>query len=286
MNTMSYSERINKVLSYIGKYLDEDLSLDDLSRVSCFSKFHFHRLFSAYTGMSLHQYIRWLRLKRAAHQLSSRHSNETILMIALNAGFESNESFSRAFKKTCGLTPKDFRKNPLWEKWKNHKYRVPTEDSTMQVTIQKKNAQRLAVFEHTGNPSQLGKSIKQVHDWANKNLSPNGVQAGKAFGFAYDDPDNTAPEQFRFDLGIVIPERIEISSPMVERELPEGRYAVAIHKGSRDRLGETVYSMYREWLPNSQEELQDLPCIFCYKNFEQDIAETELVTECWLLLKN
>jgi AraC family transcriptional regulator len=46
-----------------------------------------------------------------------------------------------------------------------------------------------------------------------------------------------------------------------------------------------VYSMYREWLPTSGEQLGDLPSIFCYYNFEHEVAETELLTECLLLLK-
>jgi len=65
---MNYHQRLKKVIDYIGQHFDEDISLDTLSAVFHISKFHFHRLFTAYTGLSLQQYIRWLRLKRAAHQ--------------------------------------------------------------------------------------------------------------------------------------------------------------------------------------------------------------------------
>lgn len=63
---MNYQNQIDKVVEYIGKHLDEKLTLAQLSDIACFSKYHFHRLFTAYTGLSLQQYIRWLRLKRAA----------------------------------------------------------------------------------------------------------------------------------------------------------------------------------------------------------------------------
>lgn len=66
---MNYEHQLQKVIDYIGKHLDEKLTLDQLSDVACFSKYHFHRIFTAFTGLSLQQYIRWLRLKRAAHQL-------------------------------------------------------------------------------------------------------------------------------------------------------------------------------------------------------------------------
>jgi len=67
--------------------------------------------------------------------------------------------------------------------------------------------------------------------------------------------------------------------------LPSGRYAVVVHKGSRENIADTVHGLYRDWLPKADEELGDLPCLFCYYNFDHDVAETELLTECWLLLK-
>ncbi len=66
---MSYKERVDRVIDFIGKHLEEELELDELCRIACFSKYHFHRLFTAYTGLPLMGYIKWLRLKRAAHQL-------------------------------------------------------------------------------------------------------------------------------------------------------------------------------------------------------------------------
>lgn len=102
---MDYKARIEKVIAYIGENLDEELSLETLCQVACFSKYHFHRLFTANTGVSLQNYIKWLRLKRAAHQLMME-KEDTILNIALNAGFESHEAFSRAFKQACGQIPK------------------------------------------------------------------------------------------------------------------------------------------------------------------------------------
>ena len=55
---MNYKERINRVVDFIGEHLDDELTLDILSQVACFSKYHFHRLFTAYTGLSLQQYIK------------------------------------------------------------------------------------------------------------------------------------------------------------------------------------------------------------------------------------
>ena len=70
------------------------------------------------------------------------------------------------------------------------------------------------------------------------------------------------------DLAIKIPDNFKLDDGVVEKYLPEGRYAIAMHKGTRDNIGETVYALYRDWLPNSGEQLGDLPCVFCYYNFE------------------
>lgn len=111
------------------------------------------------------------------------------------------------------------------------------------------------------------------------------LSQSEAFGFAYDDPNTTAADAFRFDLGLTVPEQLKLNDPIIEKRLPAGRYAVAIYTGSRDNIANTIYALYRDWLPNSGKELGDLPCIFNYHNFEHEVAETELVTECWLLLK-
>jgi len=282
---MNYEDRVEKVISFIGKHLDEELSLDKLSAVACFSKHHFHRLFTAYTGLSLRQYIRWLRLKRAAHQLIV-DKESPIIEIALNAGFETHESFTRAFKQICGLNPSDFRLGSNWQVWEQPPYCLPNRgEMNMNVTIKNLNARRLAVVEHRGDPMKLGESVNRLIEWAKSqpmNLKPG---PGEAFGFAYDDPKTTAAEDFRFDLAITVPKGLKLDGEIVERELPAGRYAVAMHKGSRDNISETVYGLYRDWLPESKEELADLPCVFCYYNFDHEVAETELLTECWLLLK-
>lgn len=106
-----YSERFNRVLAYIDKHLDEALSVERLSRVAHFSKFHFHRQFGDYVGISVARYTQLMRLKRASYQLVFTEQKR-IIEIALAAGFENPESFSRAFKQAFGQTPSQFASNP------------------------------------------------------------------------------------------------------------------------------------------------------------------------------
>lgn len=282
---MNYEQQINKVIEYIGKHLDDKISLTQLSEVACFSKYHFHRIFTAQTGLSLQQYIRWLRLKRAAYQLLL-NKDESIINIAIDAGFESHEAFTRVFKQTCGLSPSEFRQQSEWTVWDKPPYLLPQRgNTTMNVTIKNLPARRLAAVEHRGDVNLLVNSLNKLIGWMKAQARPLKLTPGEAFGFAYDDPKTTPANDFRFDIGITVPEQLSLTTEVVEKRLPAGRYAVAVHKGSHDNIGETVYGLYRDWLPQSGEQLADLPCIFCYHNFVHEVAETELVTECWLLLK-
>ncbi len=282
---MNYHRQLTKVTDFIGKHLDEEISLERLSDIFCISKFHFHRLFTAFTGLSLQQYIKWLRLKRAAHQLIV-HKDESIIKIAIDAGFESHEAFSRAFKKACGLSPNQFRQNSNWSYWEQSPYELPKdEEMKMNVTIRNIEKIRLAVVEHRGDPKLVAESVNKLISWAKSQPISLKPKPGEAFAFAYDDPKITAASEFRTDLGIKIPDNFKLEGVVVEKYLPAGRYAVAMHKGSQENISDTVYALYREWLPTTNEELGDLPCIFCYYNFAHEVAETELLTECWILLK-
>ncbi|HAU1248544.1 TPA: AraC family transcriptional regulator [Legionella pneumophila] len=281
---MKYQQKLENMIDFIGKHLDEELSLESLSEIFCISKFHFHRLFTAFTGLSLQQYIKWLRLKRAAHQLVVE-KDQSVINIAINAGFESHEAFSRAFKKSCGFSPSQFRQGFGRSYWEQPPYCLPRQGRIdMKVDIKSIDKIRLAVIEHKGDPKLLGESINKLVSWAKSqsiNLKP---RPGEAFALAYDDPKTTPPSEFRIDLGIKVPENLKLDG-VIEKFLPSGRYAVTVHKGTRNNIGDVVYYLYRDWLPNTSEQLGDLPCIFCYYNFDHEVAETELLTECWLLLK-
>ena len=133
----NYDQNIARVCDYINQNLDEELSLDILSLVSGFSKFHFHRIFSSYTGFSIIRFIRISRLKRASFRLVFK-TDLKIIDISLEAGFESSEAFSRAFKREFGQTPSQFRKAPKWREWyikAQTPIPKPTPSQTMDVKI-------------------------------------------------------------------------------------------------------------------------------------------------------
>src|SRR5918994_676854 len=106
-----YEQALLSTLLYIQTHLEQDLSLDRLAERVGFSAFHFHRIFRETIGEAVKEYIRRLRIERGAYRL--KISEATILQIALDAGFKTHESFTRAFQRQFGIPPNEFRRNFL-----------------------------------------------------------------------------------------------------------------------------------------------------------------------------
>ena len=111
-----YLARFRRVFDFIDAHADEDLCLERLSGIAAFSKFHFQRQFSDSFGISVHKYVRLVRLKRASYALAFRDDSR-IVDIALDSGYDGPESFARAFRKNTGQSPSEFRKQPQWLPW-------------------------------------------------------------------------------------------------------------------------------------------------------------------------
>ena len=103
-----HAEKVVRVLDLIHEELDAPLELADLARHVHTTPFHFHRMFRQIVGETVQAYIRRRRLYRAANQLME--TSWSILDIAIGAGYQSNEAFTRAFKRRFGLSPSCFRK--------------------------------------------------------------------------------------------------------------------------------------------------------------------------------
>lgn len=280
-----YAQRFAQVFDYIDRHLDEPLSVETLSSLARFSRFHFQRQFSSYVGLSVTRYIQHLRLQRAARQLVFNEQRR-IIDIALDAGFENPESFSRAFKKSFGQTPSQFRLQPAWQPWSERLQPPERPRSTpMNVNIIEFPETLIAVLEHHGDPGLINESVRILIDWRKSSgLSP--IANKRTFGIAYHDPASTPPEDFRFDLGAEVDAPVpENPQGVVTKNIPAGRCACVRHHGSHARIAESIYPLYREWLPESGEELRDFPLFFQYLTLGPETPEHEHVTDIFLPLK-
>ncbi|MGE0800986.1 MAG: GyrI-like domain-containing protein [Lautropia sp.] len=107
-----FTRRMNRVLDHIDRHLDGSLDLETLAAVAHFSPFHFHRLFAAWMGETLGDYLRRRRVESGAQRLLVQPQT-AVLNVALSVGFGSAEAFARAFKQRFGAAPTAWRARML-----------------------------------------------------------------------------------------------------------------------------------------------------------------------------
>ena len=100
-------QKIKNILNYIHNHYSENISIEDLSKVSSFSEYHFMKFFKKHIGMTSVEYINNYRLERSAYLLSS--TDKSIMEISMDVGFNSVSYFNKLFKIKYKLTPKEFR---------------------------------------------------------------------------------------------------------------------------------------------------------------------------------
>lgn len=98
---------LSNVCTYISEHFTEDLTLEGIATFAGFSKYHFERIFSNYTGTTFYQYLQQMRINYAQTLLSNPELS--ITDIAFQSGFASCTAFTRAFKKNTGYPPSQFR---------------------------------------------------------------------------------------------------------------------------------------------------------------------------------
>jgi AraC family transcriptional regulator len=103
--------RLRRVLDYIAANIKDDITLVNLARIAGYSPFHFARKFTLAMGISPHRYISRMRLENAMAELAA--GKLPLAEIALNAQFSSQASFTRAFHRAAGMTPKEYRRRRL-----------------------------------------------------------------------------------------------------------------------------------------------------------------------------
>lgn len=136
---------------YIQDHLDADLSLVFLARTVGLSRFRFHRIFKAWRGETLHDFVTRMRMERAAFELSypvPRSSKRSIKTIAFASGYKSLSSFSHAFSAYANLSPREFRNRAL-----RARPATPLTDASVDslgrfsIAVREEPAHEIAVFD-------------------------------------------------------------------------------------------------------------------------------------------
>jgi AraC family transcriptional regulator len=262
-----YEARMHRVLEYVDRHLDEQLELDSLAKVAAFSPFHFHRLFTAWFGETLGDYVRRRRLETAAMRLVAQ-PRLTVTQVALSVGFGSTEAFARAFKTRFGSTPTEWRqaqvsnRDQLNRKPDQAPPPVARNHEPMKVTIVDRQPTTVAYMRHVG---PYGKPVSdfwitRVAPW----METNGLYGRTRYGISHDDPGITASEKLRYDAAVEVPKDFKGAGEHQITVIPGGKYAVGRFKGDERQVGDAWAWLLREWLPASGMQLDSRPFFESY----------------------
>lgn len=270
MSGQSYQERILRVLLHIQRNLDRPLGLEELASVACFSPFHFHRIFRGIAGESVMEHVRRLRLEQAAQKL--RFSDSPVIDVALDAGYESHEAFTRAFSARFGIPPFSYRK----------KRRPSLVECVSGVRLEEFGPKRVIFLRHVGPYNQVGPAWQKLMSWAGM----RGLigAAPVLLGIVYDTPEVTAETKLRYDAALVVESGVEPEGEIGVQEIAGRQYAVITHTGPYDGIHETYDRMCGGWLPSSGRELASVPAFERYLNSPYDTAPEHLRTDIYLPL--
>ncbi len=192
-----YRQRILRVQMVIQQNLDRELPLEELARESYFSEYHFHRIFRAVVGEPLKEYIRRLRLERAASHL--KYTSNSITHIALDAGYQTHEAFTRAFKSAFGCSPSDFRSgNSATTHYQSDSDKKELHsdegDYPMKVEIKNIDKMRVAFVLHVGPYDKEGETVGQMEAFAEQ----QGMEFhGRHHDIYLSDPRRVPPERLK-----------------------------------------------------------------------------------------
>jgi len=259
MNTFNseriYEERIHLAVDYISEHLSEEISLEKLAAVACFSPFHFHRVFSTITGETPREFIERVKLEKAANLLCIV-KNKTVEDIAFYCGFKSVSSFSRSFKKFHGVPPVKYL-----EKHKHdcHSMNIVSElrlknfdqaDLSL-VSIQKTPAYNVIYAQSLeGYRTGIPKAWTRVLTYARV----HGLWREPAclIGLPYNNPGITPYDKCRYRACIPVEEGVELSKGEIKTQKIESATCAVFHfKGKRENITDAYSFLYGFWLRQS-----------------------------------
>ena len=261
---MNYYNQLEKAIIFIEQNLGEDIKVEAVAGVAGYSYFHFHRIFEAVLGETVGNYIRLRRLTSAAHDVV--YTDKRILDIALVYRFDSQEAFSRAFKKLYKVTPGEYRKNRI------------------ETVIGSKKQMTTIGLKHMMNSVTAQPMIKEISDikiigmrgkaTINNNLIPkmwsdfnpriteieNRIPQLRGYGICEVDPNYNMYKfnedtEFNEIVGIEVKKHDIIPPGMVGKTLAGGKYAVFTHSGSVEFLKMTYQYIWGTWIISSKYEV-------------------------------
>ena len=283
------------MLVHIQQNLDGPLPLETMATLACLAPHHFHHVFTGMIGEPLAAHIRRLRLERAAWRL--KLSRLPVVQIALEAGYDSHEAFSRAFRSSFESSPTEFRRRhspagrisaPSGVHYQEglavRRFRsARTVEKTMSVMIKQLEPMRVAFIRHVGPYHEVGGTWEKLMML----LGKEGLLGAETqfMGICHDDPGVTPPDKVRYDACVTVDEHFQPQGEIGVQVIAGGEHAVLTHFGPYNKLGESYARLLGQWLPRSGRTLRSTPCFDVYLNSPENTEPEDLVTDLYAPLE-
>lgn len=285
---MDSLKKLNEALNYIEENITNDIDFKEVARLAFCSEYHFQRMFSFLAGVTLSEYIRRRRLTLAAFELNN--SNIRIIDLAIKYGYNSPDSFTRAFQSLHGITPSEARNNGQSLKayprmtfqlsikgGSEMNYRIEEKEAFCIVGIKK----RVPIIFHGVNPeiasmwkSLNGETIGKLKELSN--VEPLGLISA-SINFS----EGRMEEKGELDHYIGAATTKECPDNLARLEVPASTWAVFEAVGPFPDTLQSVWGrIYSEWFPSSNYECAQGPEILW--NEGKDVTSPTFKSEIWI----
>ncbi|WP_111309805.1 AraC family transcriptional regulator [Confluentibacter sediminis] len=281
-----YIKRINSALEFIDTNLDQDLSLESVSKIACYSPYHFHRIFKAIIGEPLNVYIIRLRIEKAASVLMHKKEMD-ISNLFLQYGFNSHSSFTRAFKKIYGISPSEFKKqssdknskickveskngqqNLIFEKYicsiNNHLNWI---EMNAKIEIKDMPKMNFAAILHRGVDG-LENTFERLIKWGNSKglLDKPETKVGRIF---HDSFKITAPDKLRMSVSLLTHENIVAEGEIHKISINKSKCIVGHFEVAHKDFEKSWRSLFIWMADNGYKKANENPFEIYHNDFRQ-----------------
>ncbi len=269
---MDWITGIQNAINYIESHLTEEIDYEQVARESFSSSFHFQRVFSILCGMTLGEYIRLRRLTLAGTELATTANK--VIDVAAKYGYESPESFAKAFQKFHGMTPSQARSNgAMLKSFSRLTIKITLEGgTTMNYRIEEKPAMLLTGYKKrfSGDPND---KQDQDHYFACENRVLQYVLEGmsREHILSYQVLTNFSSDGYDFYFAYELPKWIlqefddlleDFAKNYEHLSIPAGQYLVCETERCEyptNLVDDLRRQAVTEWLPSSGYVLRDAP---------------------------
>jgi len=260
---MNYYERIQKSIDYIESRLNSRIEIEKAAQETFMSCSSFYRMFFALTGYAVKEYIRLRRISSAVRDI--KETDASILDIALNYDFESNEAFTRAFRRVTGFPPSAFRKsnlNYVFERMNvMEKYYANQDPELLEkypdiIVLKELKPCKVAYYCHYGTEPEEG-AFSVMRDWLKR--SGLNFEKDKLRIFGFNNPSPASPDQkeYGYEVWVTINDDFVVNDELVKtKTFKGGHYAVCTVRGlTPSGDGSAIFDTWQrfnKWLSESK----------------------------------